>query len=275
MTTIVLAESSGGEAVGGTERGRVGQRRVARETARTARRGRGGASSSQARPSSSVMPETIRERRTGRSAEPLPSGPMADEREVPAQSRGSPSGSTPIRRAGRSRRLPRPVRLAPRARADRLPRRRRVAGGARAARRRDTWAAALDFLYDHALDRAMGDAVRRTTPRGALVLRRARRTDTGPRRDPRPRRPILDEFRDRLAGGQMNAQHPRQFGYFTPPPLPISIMGELLAQMTNQGVDVWHAGPVRRVRRGGGRPLAVRPRRLRARRRSGCSPPAA
>ena len=42
----------------------------------------------------------------------------------------------------------------------------------------------------------------------------------------------------------MNAQHPRQFGYFTPPPLPMSMMGELLAQMTNQGVDVWHAGPV-------------------------------
>ena len=55
---------------------------------------------------------------------------------------------------------------------------------------------------------------------------------------------ILDEFRDRLAGGQMNAQHPRQFGYFTPPPLPVSMMGELLAQMTNQGVDVWHAGPL-------------------------------
>ena len=44
--------------------------------------------------------------------------------------------------------------------------------------------------------------------------------------------------------GLMNAQHPRQFGYFTPPPLPISIMGELLAQVTNQGVDVWHAGPI-------------------------------
>jgi glutamate/tyrosine decarboxylase-like PLP-dependent enzyme len=41
----------------------------------------------------------------------------------------------------------------------------------------------------------------------------------------------------------MNAQHPRQFGYFTPPPLPMSIMGELLAQVANQGVDVWHAGP--------------------------------
>ena len=55
---------------------------------------------------------------------------------------------------------------------------------------------------------------------------------------------MLAEFRDRLAGGQMNAQHPRQFGYFTPPPLPVSMMGELLAQMTNQGVDVWHAGPL-------------------------------
>ena len=42
----------------------------------------------------------------------------------------------------------------------------------------------------------------------------------------------------------MNTQHPRQFGYFTPPPLPVSMMGELLAQMTNQGVDVWHAGPL-------------------------------
>ena len=41
----------------------------------------------------------------------------------------------------------------------------------------------------------------------------------------------------------MNTQHPRQFGYFTPPPLPMSIMGELLAQVANQGVDVWHAGP--------------------------------
>ena len=61
---------------------------------------------------------------------------------------------------------------------------------------------------------------------------------------PAPIATILDEFRDRLAGGQMNAQHPRQFGYFTPPPLPVSMMGELLAQMTNQGVDVWHAGPL-------------------------------
>jgi aromatic-L-amino-acid decarboxylase len=62
--------------------------------------------------------------------------------------------------------------------------------------------------------------------------------------DPTPIADVLAEFRARLSGGQMNAQHPRQFGYFTPPPLPVSMMGELLAQMTNQGVDVWHAGPL-------------------------------
>jgi aromatic-L-amino-acid decarboxylase len=106
----------------------------------------------------------------------------------------------------------------------------------------DTWATALDFLYDHAADRAMGDP----SPYASL-----RRSFFGERGGPAPApvgptaiSAILDEFRDRLAGGQMNAQHPRQFGYFTPPPLPVSMMGELLAQMTNQGVDVWHAGPL-------------------------------
>jgi aromatic-L-amino-acid decarboxylase len=106
----------------------------------------------------------------------------------------------------------------------------------------DTWAAALDFLYDHAAVRAMGDpapyAALRATFFGATG---------GPAPAPATPSPIVEilaEFRDRLAGGQMNAQHPRQFGYFTPPPLPVSMMGELLAQMTNQGVDVWHAGPL-------------------------------
>jgi glutamate/tyrosine decarboxylase-like PLP-dependent enzyme len=54
---------------------------------------------------------------------------------------------------------------------------------------------------------------------------------------------VIDEYVVRLSRGLMNSQHPRQFGYFTPPPLPMSIMGELLAQVANQGVDVWHAGP--------------------------------
>jgi glutamate/tyrosine decarboxylase-like PLP-dependent enzyme len=106
----------------------------------------------------------------------------------------------------------------------------------------DTWAAALDFLYDHAANRAMGDPSPYATLRAKFFG-----ASGGPASapvDPTPIASILDEFRDRLAGGQMNAQHPRQFGYFTPPPLPVSMMGELLAQMTNQGVDVWHAGPL-------------------------------
>ena len=55
---------------------------------------------------------------------------------------------------------------------------------------------------------------------------------------------MLAEFRERLAPYQFNAQHPGSFTYFTPPPLPVAIAGEVLAQWSNQGVDVWHAGPI-------------------------------
>jgi glutamate/tyrosine decarboxylase-like PLP-dependent enzyme len=118
-------------------------------------------------------------------------------------------------------------------------------GASRAALERlgeSTWRAALDFLYGTAMHRAMGD------PAGYDALR-ASYFGAGGVPSPAPASPtpaadILGEFESRIAGGLMNAQHPRQFGYFTPPPLPISIMGELLAQMANQGVDVWHAGPV-------------------------------
>jgi len=106
----------------------------------------------------------------------------------------------------------------------------------------DTWATALDFLYERAAHRAMGDPSPYATLRASFFGTRG-----GPApapANPSPISDVLAEFRDRLAGGQMNPQHPRQFGYFTPPPLPVSMMGELLAQMTNQGVDVWHAGPL-------------------------------
>ncbi len=106
----------------------------------------------------------------------------------------------------------------------------------------DTWATALDFLYDQAANRAMGDPAPYAALRASFFG-----ASGGPApapASPTPIAAILAEFRERLAGGQMNAQHPRQFGYFTPPPLPVSMMGELLAQMTNQGVDVWHAGPL-------------------------------
>ncbi len=106
----------------------------------------------------------------------------------------------------------------------------------------DSWAAALDFLYDEATHRAMGDPAPYPALRASFFGATGRPAPAP--EDPTPIATILDEFRDRLAGGQMNAQHPRQFGYFTPPPLPVSMMGELIAQMTNQGVDVWHAGPL-------------------------------
>jgi glutamate/tyrosine decarboxylase-like PLP-dependent enzyme len=105
----------------------------------------------------------------------------------------------------------------------------------------ETWAAALDFLYDEAGRRAMG------APSGYDEARQAffgdDRTPATAPRDPSTSSVVLGEFTARLAAAQMNSQHPRQFGYFTPPPLPMSIMGELLTQVTNQGIDVWHAGP--------------------------------
>jgi glutamate/tyrosine decarboxylase-like PLP-dependent enzyme len=105
-----------------------------------------------------------------------------------------------------------------------------------------TWEAALEFLYGTAMVRAMGDPSSYEASRRRYYGPEA--TGPGPApATPSPAAAVIAEFSDRLAGGLMNAQHPRQFGYFTPPPLPMSIMGELLAQVANQGVDVWHAGP--------------------------------
>ena len=104
-----------------------------------------------------------------------------------------------------------------------------------------TWREALDYLYDHAQTRSMGEPV------GYDELRRVFFGDSlapapAPR-DPLPSASVLLEFRKRLAPFQLNAFHPRALSYFTPPPLVASIAGEVLAQWTNQGVDVWHAGP--------------------------------
>ena len=60
---------------------------------------------------------------------------------------------------------------------------------------------------------------------------------------PTPTAELLEEFRTRLAPHNLNAYHPRTLSYFTPPPLVMSIVGELLAQVMNPGIDVWHAGP--------------------------------
>jgi len=103
------------------------------------------------------------------------------------------------------------------------------------------WREALDWLYD--------EAVRRPTRRDPYP--EARRaffgSVDGPApapQEPRPYPEVLAEFRARVAPATYNSQHPGSFSYFTPPPLPMSIGAEVLSQWMQQGVDVWHAGPV-------------------------------
>jgi glutamate/tyrosine decarboxylase-like PLP-dependent enzyme len=104
-----------------------------------------------------------------------------------------------------------------------------------------TWREALDWLF--------GEALRR--PMHAHTYPEAREVFFGPTgrpaaapMSPSPWHEVLSEFRERIAPATYNAQHPGSFSYFTPPPLPSSIAGEMLAQWIHQGVDVWHAGPV-------------------------------
>ena len=104
-----------------------------------------------------------------------------------------------------------------------------------------TWREALDWLY--------GEALRR--PMHAQTYPEARETFFGPtgQAAAAPMSPsvwtdVLGEFRSRVAPATYNAQHPGSFSYFTPPPLPSSIAGEVLSQWIHQGVDVWHAGPI-------------------------------
>jgi aromatic-L-amino-acid decarboxylase len=105
-----------------------------------------------------------------------------------------------------------------------------------------TWEAALDWLYDQAMVRGMG------LPTDYAALRRRYFGDAdGP--GAAPHQPttldaVLAEFTQRVAPHTLNSFHPRSLSYFTPPPLVASIAGEVLAQWTNQGIDVWHAGPV-------------------------------
>ncbi len=108
------------------------------------------------------------------------------------------------------------------------------------------WSAGLDYLYGEAFRRAMGE------PAGHAALRRVfygSRPDgsvggpAGAPQGPTTSTALIDEFRTRLTPHNLNAYHPRALSYFTPPALLMSIVGELLAQVLNQGIDVWHAGP--------------------------------
>jgi aromatic-L-amino-acid decarboxylase len=102
-----------------------------------------------------------------------------------------------------------------------------------------TWAEALDWLYGPA-------AQRPTAPDLYPEMRRSFFGETGSP-GPAPVRgrtsdEVLVEFRERLAPFTYAAQHAGSYSYFTPPPLPMSIAGETLAQWLNQGLDVWLAG---------------------------------
>lgn len=98
---------------------------------------------------------------------------------------------------------------------------------------------ALDWLYGPATQRP-------TAPDLYPDMRRAYFGEAGSP-GPAPARgrtsdEVLTEFRERLAPFAYAAQHPGSYSYFTPPPLPMSIAGETLAQWLNQGIDVWLSG---------------------------------
>jgi glutamate/tyrosine decarboxylase-like PLP-dependent enzyme len=104
------------------------------------------------------------------------------------------------------------------------------------------WETALDYIYDQALVRAMGEPIEYDALRSVFF---------GPTGGPAPApaapatlQAVLDEFTTRVAPHTVSAYHPRSFGYFTPPPLLASVAGEILAQVAQQGIDIWHAGPI-------------------------------
>jgi aromatic-L-amino-acid decarboxylase len=104
-----------------------------------------------------------------------------------------------------------------------------------------TWGTSLDWLYE--------DAMRR--PVATDSYPEMRRKFFGPDNEPAPppEKPatsseVLAEVRERVAPFAFSSQHPGSYSYFTPPPLPMSISGEVVAQWLNQGVDVWAAGPI-------------------------------
>jgi aromatic-L-amino-acid decarboxylase len=103
------------------------------------------------------------------------------------------------------------------------------------------WGAALDYVYDHAMERAIGEPgdydelrTRFFGPAGAPAAAPS---------EPSTSAELIEEFRTRLAPHQANAWHPRAYAYFTPIPLWASIIGEVLGQVVHQGVDVWHCSP--------------------------------
>jgi glutamate/tyrosine decarboxylase-like PLP-dependent enzyme len=104
------------------------------------------------------------------------------------------------------------------------------------------WQTSLDWLYDEAMVHGIG------LPVDYPTIRRDHYGESGgpgkAPQDPTKLQQVLDEFAARIAPHTLNSYHPRVLSYFTPPPLVASIAGEILSQWINQGIDVWHCGPV-------------------------------
>ncbi len=111
----------------------------------------------------------------------------------------------------------------------------------------EAWEACLDYVYRESFRRPMGpDTYRELRARffaGDPAAPDAQAQPGPAPSGPAPSAELLEEFRRRLAPYQYNAHHAGSFSYFTPPPLVMSIVGELLGQWMSQGVDVWHAAP--------------------------------
>jgi glutamate/tyrosine decarboxylase-like PLP-dependent enzyme len=102
-----------------------------------------------------------------------------------------------------------------------------------------TWTEALNWLFAQAMRR----------PTGPELYPELRAAYYGPSGGPghapaqgATSAEVLAEFHARLAPHLFAAQHPGAFSYFTPPPLPMAIVGETLTAWTNQGIDLWLAG---------------------------------
>jgi len=60
-------------------------------------------------------------------------------------------------------------------------------------------------------------------------------------------REIIEEAIAAIFSGYCNVSHPQYYGYISPKPLPISLVGDLLASGLNQTPGAWRAGPAATV----------------------------
>ena len=102
------------------------------------------------------------------------------------------------------------------------------------------WDLALEWLYGTAFQRpVLADSYAESRLRFFGPTGTPRQTPG----DPAPWEGVFREFSERVLPGTFSGYHTRCFSYFTPPPLPMSIIGETLAQWIDQGVDIWHGSP--------------------------------